>query len=199
MRVAGALVVSVMSVQAMSVRVEVCTGPNCCGRVFSGDGRVEVVGVDCLSMCERGPNVRCVVGEAPTIFGADAMTSEERSSKCFHEVDSDERRQKVVGAAAKLQSRLGAVEEPPTPKITPKNFFDGYSETELRDLLNLHEDLKTTDTTNQDDTPSAENIFDMHAIIQAMVEKEDEKSTANGHKKDEDHSSPATNDAPEER
>ena len=163
---------------ALGIRVEVCTGATCKGNVGAWKSDVEIVGVNCLDHCGKGPNVRCLVDGAPSIFGADAMTMDEREAKCFFDV-TDDRRRMVLDKVTTLRDRLtGISSESSLPQEkNAVNFFSGYEATELQNLLNVHESIQQEcGPMKPSSIADADSVQDLHTIVQALVEQKNRRT-----------------------
>ena len=103
------------------------------------------------------------------VFGANAMTSEERRRRQFDGVADVDAAARVWTAASELRERLAALSEAaaeaPAKPATSAGF---YGEDELQGILAMHE--KVLDVVDSEPAVTEASVFDLHEIVKGMVE-----------------------------
>ena len=106
---------------------------------------------------------------ATQVFGANAMTSEERRRRQFDGVADVDAAARVWTAASELRERLAAlseaVAESPAKPATSAGF---YGEDELQGILAMHEQV--LDVVDSEPAVTEASVFDLHEIVKGMVE-----------------------------
>mgnify|MGYP001502876622 FL=1 len=106
---------------------------------------------------------------ATQVFGANAMTSEERQRRQFDGVADVDAAARVWTAASELRERLAAlseaVAESPAKPATSAGF---YGEDELQGILAMHEQV--LDVVDSEPAVTEASVFDLHEIVKGMVE-----------------------------
>lgn len=169
---------------APSFKVQVLTCTGCAQQGFdalatferlAADVGVEVE--DVLIDGEAAPSARVLIDGEAALFGADAMTDDERRRKTFDGLTSEADAERVMSAVTKLRERLaivsaveadGSMPAPPRP-ASSASF---YGEDELADLLAMHETLRSDPDAALDDAASS-SPFDLHSLVQSMIEEDE--------------------------
>ena len=110
---------------------------------------------------------------ATQVFGANAMTSEERRRRQFDGVADVDAAARVWTAASELRERLAALSEAaaeaPAKPATSAGF---YGEDELQGILAMHEQV--LDVVDDEPAVTEASVFDLHEIVKGMVEGDED-------------------------
>ena len=110
---------------------------------------------------------------ATQVFGANAMTSEERRRRQFDGVADVDAAARVWTAASELRERLAALSEAaaeaPAMPATSAGF---YGEDELQGILAMHEQV--LDVVDSEPAVTEASVFDLHEIVKGMVEGDED-------------------------
>ena len=110
---------------------------------------------------------------ATQVFGANAMTSEERRRRQFDGVADVDAAARVWTAASELRERLAALSEAaaeaPAKPATSAGF---YGEDELQGILAMHEQV--LDVVDSEPAVTEASVFDLHEIVKGMVEGDED-------------------------
>ena len=109
---------------------------------------------------------------ATQVFGANAMTSEERRRRQFDGVADVDAAARVWTAASELRERLAALSEAAEAPAKPATSAGFYGEDELRSLLAMHETLKDDAGLDEAAEAGVPGGFDLHDIVRSMVEED---------------------------
>ena len=108
---------------------------------------------------------------ATQVFGANAMTSEERRRRQFDGVADVDAAARVWTAASELRERLAALSEAAELPAKPATSAGFYGEDELQGILAMHEQV--LDVVDSEPAVTEASVFDLHEIVKGMVEGDD--------------------------
>ena len=106
--------------------------------------------------------------KATQVFGANAMTSEERRRRQFDGVADVDAAARVWTAASELRERLAALSEAAELPAKPATSAGFYGEDELQGILAMHEQV--LDVVDSEPAVTEASVFDLHEIVKGMVE-----------------------------
>ena len=130
----------------------------------------EVTQGACDGAC-AGPSVSVEIDGEPAVFGANAMTADERDRRHFQNVGDVDSAARVWTAASELRERLAAFAVPEAPS-SPGSSAGFYGEDELQGILAMHEQL--LDAVEPSEPPvDEEGVLGLHEIVRQMVEGDD--------------------------
>ena len=106
------------------------------------------------------------------VFGANAMTSEERRRRQFDGVADVDAAARVWTAASELRERLAALSEAAEAPAKPATSAGFYGEDELQGILAMHEQV--LDVVDSEPAVTEASVFDLHEIVKGMVEGDED-------------------------
>ena len=109
---------------------------------------------------------------ATQVFGANAMTSEERRRRQFDGVADVDAAARVWTAASELRERLAALSEAAEAPAKPATSAGFYGEDELQGILAMHEQV--LDVVDSEPAVTEASVFDLHEIVKGMVEGDED-------------------------